>query len=165
MRIVCIGGGAAGLYFALTGTFLVTRAALPSLRRSGNGRIVNITSTAGLVGYPYVSAYCASKHGVVGATRALALTKTDITVNAVCPGFAGTPLIDEAVETITRSQQPAGPASHADGSRECGALAGRGAGHVDYRPDRRRGRWRSHDRLTCERWQPERHAAPGFRAL
>jgi NAD(P)-dependent dehydrogenase (short-subunit alcohol dehydrogenase family) len=88
----------------LTGTFLVTQAALPSIKRVAGGRIVNIASTAGLVGYPYVSAYCASKHGVVGLTRALALelaqTQTKITVNAVCPGFTQTPLIDNAIATI-----------------------------------------------------------------
>ncbi|HEY1315119.1 MAG TPA: SDR family NAD(P)-dependent oxidoreductase, partial [Steroidobacteraceae bacterium] len=52
----------------LTGTFLCMRECLPDMVKAGFGRIVNIASTAGLVGYPYVSAYCASKHGVIGLT-------------------------------------------------------------------------------------------------
>jgi len=86
----------------LTGAFLVTQVALPSIRRAGNGRVIIIASTAGLTGYSYVSAYCASKHGLVGLTRALALelARTSITVNAVCPGFTDTPLLDDALGTI-----------------------------------------------------------------
>ncbi len=67
------------------------------------GRIVNIASTAGLVGYAYVSAYVAAKHAVIGFTRSAALefARSGITVNAVCPGFTETPLLDRAVDNIT----------------------------------------------------------------
>lgn len=93
----------------LTAVFQAIQAVLPSMRsvatEANPGRIINIASTAGLQGYPQVSAYVAAKHGVVGLTRALALelAKEAITVNAVCPGYTDTDLAAQAVETLART--------------------------------------------------------------
>lgn len=88
----------------LTGAFLCTQAALPGMLQAGWGRIVNIASTAGLKGYPYVAAYCAAKHGLIGLTRALALelARKNITVNAVCPGFTETELLQASLAHIVQ---------------------------------------------------------------
>jgi NAD(P)-dependent dehydrogenase (short-subunit alcohol dehydrogenase family) len=87
----------------LTGSYLVTRAVAGEMLTRRAGRIVNIASTAGLAGYPYVSAYVAAKHGLVGLTRALALEfgRQGVTVNAVCPGYTETPMLEAAVANIT----------------------------------------------------------------
>jgi NAD(P)-dependent dehydrogenase (short-subunit alcohol dehydrogenase family) len=86
----------------LTGAFLSAQAVLPDLLAAGRGRIVFVASTAGQRGYPYVSAYVAAKHGVVGLTRALALELAErgVTVNAVCPGFTETDLLQESLDRI-----------------------------------------------------------------
>jgi len=88
----------------LGGTFHCIQAVLPGMQAAKWGRIVNVSSTAGLRGYAYVAAYCAAKHGVIGLTRALALevARQGITVNAVCPGYTDTPLLDAAVENIVQ---------------------------------------------------------------
>lgn len=94
----------------LTSVYAMTRAFAPAMTAAGWGRIVNIASTAGLKGYAYVSAYVAAKHGVVGLTRALAVefARTGVTVNAVCPGYTDTPMLDQAVATIAaKTKRPA----------------------------------------------------------
>jgi NAD(P)-dependent dehydrogenase (short-subunit alcohol dehydrogenase family) len=90
----------------LTGPYLCARAVLPAMITAGMGRIVNISSTAGLRGYARLSAYCASKHGVIGLTRALAqeTAKAGITVNAVCPGYTeDTSMVRQAIDVLMKN--------------------------------------------------------------
>ncbi len=86
----------------LTGTYLCTHEVLPAMLKRDYGRVINVASTAGLIGYGYVSAYCAAKHGVIGLTRALALetAKTAVTVNALCPGYADTEITRGTIANI-----------------------------------------------------------------
>ncbi|SAI72695.1 short chain dehydrogenase [Bordetella ansorpii] len=88
----------------LSGTFHCMQAALPGMLEQGWGRIINVASTAGLVGYAYVGAYCAAKHGVIGLTRAVALevARKGVTVNAVCPGYTDTDIVRDAVANIVQ---------------------------------------------------------------
>ncbi|MDQ1591190.1 MAG: hypothetical protein QOG71_1817 [Pyrinomonadaceae bacterium] len=86
----------------LDGTFYCTRAALPSMIERGWGRIINVASIAGKTGAPYIAAYAASKHGVLGLTRSVALevAAKGVTVNAICPGYVDTDMTTNAVEQI-----------------------------------------------------------------
>jgi NAD(P)-dependent dehydrogenase (short-subunit alcohol dehydrogenase family) len=79
----------------VTGPYLLTRAALPGMLERRWGRVINVASLAGLFGSPYVTAYTASKHALVGFTRALAteVSGKGVTVNALCPGFVATDMV------------------------------------------------------------------------
>lgn len=85
-----------------TGPYLTATACLPHMEAAGWGFISNVASTAALEGYAYTAAYCASKHALLGLTRAMAadLARTAIRVTAVCPGFLDTPMTDRSIATM-----------------------------------------------------------------
>jgi NAD(P)-dependent dehydrogenase (short-subunit alcohol dehydrogenase family) len=100
----------------LDGAFHCMQAALPAMLDARWGRVVNLASTAGLVGYGYVSAYCAAKHGVIGLTRALAVevASKGVTVNAVCPGYTATNMYEETLSNIVAKTGRAREAASAE---------------------------------------------------
>jgi len=99
----------------LTGAFLCTQVALPDMLDAKWGRIINVGSVCSLKGYAYVSAYVASKHGLLGLTRALAheTAKQGVTVNCVCPGYVDTPIVTESIDRLTSKTSLSAEEAHA----------------------------------------------------
>jgi NAD(P)-dependent dehydrogenase (short-subunit alcohol dehydrogenase family) len=128
----------------LTAPFRLLRAFVPGMVERGFGRVVVVASVAAKVGAPYISAYAAAKHGVLGLVRSVAveIATSGVTVNAVCPGYVDTPMTDRTIEAIVEQtgrtpeqaraslerQQPIGrliaPREVADAVRFCIADAG-----------------------------------------
>ena len=87
----------------LTAAFDCAQAAIGDLLKSDNGRLVFVASVASLRGVPYAAHYAASKHGLLGLARSLAAeyAKTNLTVNAVCPGYVDTPMTDQSIARVS----------------------------------------------------------------
>ena len=90
----------------LSSSFHTIRAAIPGMKAKGWGRIINVASAHGLVASPFKSAYVAAKHGIMGLTKAVALEvpESGITVNAICPGYVLTPLVEKQIPDTARAR-------------------------------------------------------------
>ena len=91
----------------LTGAFLCSLKVLPGMTFRGRGRIINVAGTYGMRGEAYMAAYCASKAGLIGFTKALSaeVGAQGVTVNAVCPGFVDSPLMETAIQNLVERSE------------------------------------------------------------
>lgn len=91
----------------LTGPFMLTKQVFPVMKKQGFGRILNIASINGIVGFAGKAAYNSAKHGLIGLTKVTALEGADfgITANAICPGYVDTPLVRGQFEDLARTRQ------------------------------------------------------------
>ena len=90
----------------LTSSFHTIHHAVPAMKKSGQGRIINVVSAHGLVASPFKSAYVAAKHGMMGLTKTVALEVAEhgITVNAICPGYVLTPLVEKQIPDTAKAR-------------------------------------------------------------
>ena len=90
----------------LSSAFHTTRLALPAMKKKGWGRIINLASAHALVASPFKSAYVAAKHGIAGLTKTVALEVAEqgITVNAICPGYVRTPLVEKQIPETAKAR-------------------------------------------------------------
>jgi NAD(P)-dependent dehydrogenase (short-subunit alcohol dehydrogenase family) len=107
----------AALATNLSGAFYGLREALPEMAERGWGRAINVASIAGKTGNPYIAAYAASKHGLLGLTKVAALEMAGhgVTVNAVCPGYVDTPMTDAGVRRMAETTGRPAEALSVDG--------------------------------------------------
>jgi len=93
------------IHIMLVAPFLLTKQFIPAMKENRWGRIINISSIHGLVASPFKSAYVSAKHGLVGLTKSVALEVGEygITVNAICPGYARTPLVEAQIDDQART--------------------------------------------------------------
>lgn len=90
----------------LTAPFKATKLAFPHMKKQKFGRIINMASINGLVGFAGKAAYCSAKHGLIGLSKVAALEGAEhgITVNAICPGYIDTPLVQNQLKDIAKTR-------------------------------------------------------------
>ncbi|ACG62768.1 3-hydroxybutyrate dehydrogenase [Streptococcus equi] len=91
----------------LTAPFIAIKRAFPTMKKQGFGRVINMASINGVIGFAGKAAYNSAKHGLIGLTKVAALEAADlgITVNAICPGYVDTPLVRGQFEDLSKTRK------------------------------------------------------------